>query len=107
MCRPLYTHTASNRGRGGAGSSSRAVLASAQGHPRHWQIVLLVLLVGVLGKQVFGKETPQAQPQPRADVTLAPIPREHKHGRWVMSENGHATFCSGAAIKLGGFPRYA
>ncbi len=67
-------------------------------------IVLLVLLVGVLGEQVFGKETPQARPQPRADVTLAPIPREHKHGRWVMSESGHATFCWGPTIKLGGFP---
>ncbi len=43
-------------------------------------------------------------PVPRRDPVLAPIPREHLHGHWVMSENGHADFCWGPSLWLGGFP---
>lgn len=42
-----------------------------------------------------------AAPVARRDPVLAPIPREHLRGHWVMGADNHAYWCWGATVVLG------
>ena len=42
-----------------------------------------------------------AAPMVRRDPVLAPIPREHLHGHWVMGADNHAYWCWGPNVVLG------
>jgi len=44
-----------------------------------------------------------AAPDVRRDPVLAPTPREHLHGHWVMGEDNHAYWCWGPTIMLNSF----
>ena len=62
---------------------------------------MLIIVLAVLISAVYGSTTPNAHPQSRTDVRLAPIPREHLRGHWVMGADNHAYWCWGPNVVLG------
>ena len=64
-------------------------------------ITSILVVVAALVSAAHGVLTPAAREKVRADVVLAPIPREHLHGHWIMGADNHAYWCWGPTITLG------